>query len=345
MKHRIFLVFMAVARIIFTSDAASCFNIIVDKRGTRVAKSLLSSSSYFRHNRHRSHRHPMSASGYCERCQHDHIIPTTAEALAAAVDLVRSLKSSGRVDFDVTVVGDEEECVRIPDPRLNVSFLVKERGKMLGVLIATDPRTNKDVTLKAFSGKLNGHWSVEGWAPALYATEQYGGAPEDIPQFAKLQRDVAAAMAHEADLLSATDDDDRVNAEVVASVKHNRQNLSRHAMQMLRSTQVVHNYHGECRTISQAFLGGEDKSAPVGTGDCCATKLVSWARALGLRPTGIAEFYYGKRARKATRVYENVWYDACEPRCQQVLGFMLCGLENKSATVNGDLSNSNPFFA
>ena len=132
------------------------------------------------------------------------------------------------------------------------------------------------MTLKAFSGKLNGHWSVEGWAPALYATEQYGGAPEDIPQFAKLQRDVAAAMAHEADLLSGTDDDDRVNAEVVASVKHNRQNLSRHAMQMLRSTQVVHNYRGECRTISQAFLGGEDKSAPVGTGDCCATKLVSW---------------------------------------------------------------------
>lgn len=286
----------------------------------------------------------MSASGYCEQCQHDHIIPTTTEALAAAVELIRSLESSGRVDFDVSTAVGIEEGVQTSDPRLNVSFLVEERGKMLGVLIATDPRTNTKVVLKAFSGKLNGHWSVSNWAPALYATEQYGGAPEDIPQFAKLQRDVAAAMAHEADLLSITEDDDRVSADVLASVKHNRQNLSRHAMQMLRSTQVICNYRGECRTISQAFLGGEGRGQPVGTGDCCATKLVSWAQVLGLRPTGIAEFYFGKRARKATRVYENVWYDACEPRCQQVLGFMLCGLENKT-TVNGDQSYSEPFFA
>ena len=330
----------------FKSDA-SCFTVVGDniRYNAKVAKSLLS-SSYSSHNRRLPHRRRrMSASGYCEQCQHDHIIPTTSEAIAAAVELVRSLESSGRVDFDVSTAVGEEEGVRLSeDPRLNVRFLVEERGKMLGVLIATNPRTNKDVILKAFSGKLNGYWSVEGWAPALYATEQYGGAPEDIPQFAKLQRDVAAAMAHEADLLSATDDDDRVGADLVASVKHNRQNLSRHAMRMLRSTQVIHNYRGDVRTISQAFLGGEEK-VPVGTGDCCATKLVTWAQVLGLRPTGIAEFYYGKRARKATRVYENVWYDACEPRCQQVLGFMLCGLENNTATVNDDLSNSKPFFA
>lgn len=167
MKH-LFLVFVAVARTTFTSDA-SCFTVIGDNiRCARVAKSLLSSSSS-RHNRRRPLRHRMSASGYCEQCQHDHIIPTTTEALAAAVELIRSLESSGRVDFDVSTAVGIEEGVQTSDPRLNVSFLVEERGKMLGVLIATDPRTNTKVVLKAFSGKLNGHWSVSNWAPALYA--------------------------------------------------------------------------------------------------------------------------------------------------------------------------------
>ena len=269
-------------------------------------------------------RFQMSASGYCSRCRREHGIPTTPEALAAAADLASALEGTGRVDFDAS-----EGSGGGGDPRLGVRFLVEERGKMLGVLVATDPRAvaagggpDSTVVLRAFSGKLNGHWNVPGWAPALYATEEFGGAPEDIPHFAAAMAEVTDAMAHEADLAALGD---RVAA---ASAKLRRQDLSRRGMAVLRSAQVVRNYRGDSRTLARAFLAGEDKM-PTGTGDCCATKLVAWAQSRGLRPTGIAEFYFGKRARgDATRVRENVWYDACEPRCRNVLGFMLCGLED-----------------
>lgn len=316
MKRPLLLLFAA-AVAMSTSDALPAIG-RHDKRIVVTTKTFTSSGPFSRHCR-------MSASGYCERCQCEHVLPTTPEALVAASELVRALERTGRVDFDAVAGVDGVS----PDPRLSLRFLVEERGKMFGVLLAIDPRTDLTVVLKAFSGKLNGHWTVLGWAPALYATAQYGGAPEDIPHFAKLQRDVAAAMAHEA-VLSAGDRD----AEV-AIAKRDRQNLSRRGMAMLRSTQVVCNYRGDCRTIAQAFRGGEDK-VPVGTGDCCAIKLLAWAQVLGLRPIGIAEFYFGKRARKATRVYENVWYDACKSRCRPVLGFMLCGLEKD---LDGDSSS------
>ena len=287
----------------------------------------------------------MSASGYCSRCIREHGIPTTPEALVAAAELASALEGTGRVDFDALVagcsgggggvVGGGEE-VEEEDPRLDVKFLVEERGKMLGVLVATDPRASSAaggggtggggavVVLKAFSGKLNGHWNVPGWAPALYATEEYGGDPMDIPDFASAMADVTDAMALEADLAACGDGD----AVATAATRLARRDLSRRGMAVLRTSQVVRNYRGESRTIAGAFLAGEAKM-PTGTGDWCATKLVAWARSRGLRPTGIAEFYFGKRARgDATRVREHVWYDACEPRCRNVLGFMLCGLEN-----------------
>ena len=282
----------------------------------------------------------MSASGYCSRCTREHGIPTTPEALVAAAELASALQGTGRVDFDALAAGcsgGEEE-----DPRLDAKFLVEERGKMLGVLVATDPRaasaaggggggSSAVVVLKAFSGKLNGRWNVPGWAPALYATEEYGGDPMDIPGFASAMADVTDAMALEADLAARGGD-----AVATAAARLARRDLSRRGMAVLRASQVVRNYRGEYRTIAEAYLAGEAKM-PTGTGDCCATKLVAWARSRGLRPTGIAEFYFGKRARgDATRVREHVWYDACEPRCRNVLGFMLCGLDND---IDGGVSS------
>jgi hypothetical protein len=296
----------------------------------------------------------MGASGYCVRCQCEHAIPTTPEALAAAAALIHTLETTGRVDYDGCsldsqwaagdgTVSDGGSVHAVLDPRLSVQRLVEERGKMLGVLVCFDPRaaqaassgspTNPSssvVVLKAFSGKLNGHWTVPGWAPALYGTAVYGGAPEDIPLFAALQREVAEAMAQEAHLLEARGKEYQFSGAAVAA-KLNRQALSRQGLAVLRNHQTVANFRGEARTVAQAHLAGEHK-VPVGTGDCCATKLVAAAQVRGLVPLGIAEFYFGKRARLTTRVAEGVWYDACEQRCQQVLGFMLCGLDEFATT-------------
>jgi len=90
-------------------------------------------------------------------------------------------------------------------------------------------------------------------------------------------------------------------------------------------------------------------AVPVGTGDCCAPKLLAHAIRLGLVPVGIAEFYFGTSARQENSRTEKPkassaskkdartikltadspieFHNACEPRCQQILGFMLCGLD------------------
>ena len=306
----------------------------------------------------------MDAFGYCARCQQVHIIPTTSKALKAAAALVHVLETTGRLDFDASSqwnpdnssnhnkkdFGNHEVCLREYDARLSVRSLVEERGKMLGVLVCSDPRaatTSLDhkgsgsgastnfVVLKAFSGKVNGYWNVPGWAPSLYGTALYGGAPEDIPRFAALQKDVADAMALEAPLIEQQiegegadgEDASKFRGSAVAA-KLQRQSLSREALAVLREYQIVANFRGEARTLAQVHLAGEAK-VPVGTGDCCATKLIAEAQVRGLVPLGIAEFYFGKRARAKTRVEEGTWYDACAPRCQQVLGFMLCGLEQE----------------
>jgi hypothetical protein len=217
---------------------------------------------------------------------------------------------------------------------------------MLGVLVCSDPRATARadhdasgsgastnlVVLKAFSGKLNGHWNVPGWVPSLYATALYGGSPEDIPHFAALQQEVADAMALETqlndELIEGKGDDASKFQGAMVAAKLQRQALSREALSVLREHQVITNFRGVTRTLAQVHLAGEAK-VPVGTGDCCATKLLAAAQVSGLLPLGIAEFYFGKRARLKTRVEEGTWYDACAPRCQQVLGFMLCGLEEE----------------
>jgi hypothetical protein len=76
---------------------------------------------------------------------------------------------------------------------------------------------------------------------------------------------------------------------------------------------------------------------PVGTGECCATKLVAAAAAASssssggmssnLQPTDIAEFFLGKS--KNRRVDDGIFYDSCHDRCQKALGFMLCGLSDQ----------------
>jgi tRNA pseudouridine32 synthase/23S rRNA pseudouridine746 synthase len=59
-----------------------------------------------------------------------------------------------------------------------------------------------------------------------------------------------------------------------------------------------------------------------GTGDCCAPKLLHAAQRAGLRPLAMAEVWFG--APIHGRV-EGCAYDACQERCQPLLGFMLCG--------------------
>ena len=93
----------------------------------------------------------------------------------------------------------------------------------------------------------------------------------------------------------------------------------------MRSRTILTNWRGEQAPVEQVYLAASGaRGMPVGVGECCATKLVAEAHRQGWqRLDGIAEVWVGKSTRR--RVEDGALFDACEARCQQVLGFMLCG--------------------
>jgi hypothetical protein len=114
------------------------------------------------------------------------------------------------------------------------------------------------------------------------------------------------------------------------------------------------------------------KGMPVGVGDCCATKLLAFCSHYNrhseeavLKPVGIAEVFFGTsrqtqqardpksllnavttktdpaaatisgRSKQVKTLVQNdgTFFDACTLRCQPVLGFLLCGLDNMSQAM------------
>ena len=94
---------------------------------------------------------------------------------------------------------------------------------------------------------------------------------------------------------------------------------------------------GVCKATSQVLsLAAHDSDldtavvpgTPItgGMGECCAPKLLNHAARNGLKPLSIAEFFWGEGPMLRRRV-SGKFYPSCEARCQPLLGFMLCGLD------------------
>lgn len=257
----------------------------------------------------------MAAYGYCSRCQEPHTIPTTDAAKKHARILRETLESTHRLDFDsddsdngdTTTSSGIHTTMNKHNPLLDVACLHEGRGKMFGVLVAEDPNTGHEVVLKAFAGKIRSYgWQLDGWVDPIVV-------PEQIPRFVEL-RDSVSQVSLEMDQC-------RQQEQEWNRLKRIRTEMSREALAVLRSEQKVVNFRGESSTLDDIFT--TPGKMPVGTGECCATKLVAAASSRNLQPTGIAEFFLGKS--KHRRVEDGLFYDSCEARCEKVLGFMLCG--------------------
>lgn len=59
---------------------------------------------------------------------------------------------------------------------------------------------------------------------------------------------------------------------------------------------------------------------PTGVGECCAPKLLHYAREHGLRPLALAEFWWGASSPERQR---GEFYSACQERCVPLLGALL----------------------
>jgi hypothetical protein len=201
------------------------------------------------------------------------------------------------------------------DPRLTIdSLFTPGGGKMFGLLICRDGQ-GEDVALSAFSGQYNGLFTAPGWSPPLFPAGEYQRLAAAADQRIKaLDAAMANLAAHE---------------PLFARLRQERRAISRALMPRLHDLYQLKNQRGEEASMRQAWAG--PGGIPCGAGDCCAPKLLCEAARRKLRPLGLCEFFFGDGGVGRTARRHLEIYPACAEKCQPLLGFLLCGLNDVSA--------------
>ena len=219
----------------------------------------------------------------------------------ACLTLMETLQTQKRIDF-------EAESGK---PELHTDYLFGDaRGKMFGVLVCIND-AGDEIVLKAFSGQYNGIWHVLGWVPPVVEAEKMEYISRDV------EKEIKALGRQMAEY--------EVGDPKRTVLKHKRRDLSRTLMAEIHDLYSLMNFKAEKNKLRDVFLG---TGIPTGTGDCCAPKLLQYAALNGLHPVSMAEFYWGKENRSGSKQHGQ-FYPACAEKCQPILGYMLCGLDNE----------------
>jgi hypothetical protein len=222
---------------------------------------------------------------FCSNCEQYHTL-SREPAIEAAKDLMARMASELDTDYLYT----------------------EARGKMFGVLVCRTLEGNTK-TIKAFSGQYDGQWELPGWAPPLFNVQNFKSLNDPV------EKKIKSLGREAAEKSSDTASRDNILIQ--------RKQLSRQLMKDIHALYQLHNFKGEQCSLFDLFPQGQ--GIPTGTGDCCAPKLLNYAALHNLKPLGLAEFYWGKTNRSASR-HEGQFYLACEDKCGPILGFLLCGL-------------------
>jgi hypothetical protein len=107
-----------------------------------------------------------------------------------------------------------------------------------------------------------------------------------------------------------------------AELKKERKQRSQQLMKEIFDLYRFRNFRGETAPLIDIYA--KPGLPPTGTGDCCAPKLLHHAAMSGIRPEGMAEFYWGLENASRTRCHGE-FYPPCVSKCQPILGFLLCG--------------------
>ncbi len=240
-----------------------------------------------------------SCFGFCSQCEKEHYLPE-GPARQYCYELIEMLDKKKNIDF----MGPAENA----DPRFSTDYLFgTARGQMFGVLVCEDERGER-IVLRAFSGQYNGTWEVDGWVPPLISVDEF----EELNY--KTEK-IIKKLGSEIDLLTKGSSERKKLMTI-------RRDLSRRLMIDIHGLYRLTNFGGETKKLQDVFSG--NTGMPTGTGDCCGPKLLNYAAIKGLRPLGLAEFYYGRENRSKSRQHGR-FYQSCREKCQPITGFLLCG--------------------
>lgn len=190
-------------------------------------------------------------------------------------------------------------------------LLGEARGKMFGVLDCLT-ENNTRVSLYAFSGQFNGQWCIDGWVPPLFNVGKFHEITYHSEKEIKaITREITNTQAHSQQWLK---------------LRKHRRTLSQSLMKEIHSLYTLTNFNGETRSLGDVYC--ENNNMPTGTGDCCAPKLLNFAAQNNLHPTGISEFFYGRKTKSGSHTHGS-FSSSCQEKCAPILGFMLCGLDKE----------------
>lgn len=242
-----------------------------------------------------------SCFGLCRDCDRRHALPV-GNAREHARALMREFEDLQRLDYRVPD--------RAADPQLSFAQLFPGgHGNMFGVLECQDANGDT-VVLRAFSSLRRGIRDVDGWVPPLLGADLYYGTI--VPTQQKIEQ------------LSAQIDALAPGSSARRELLEQRARISRALLADMNSRYRFHNFRGEQRSLDEAYWPARGR--PGGVGECCAPKLLDHAASRGLRPTAMAEFYWGDSETRRAGEFSV----CCETRCQPILGFMLCGLDEQA---------------
>lgn len=150
-------------------------------------------------------------------------------------------------------------------------------------------------------------------AEALRALEQLSRADD-----AELKRAKAGWRAARA----ALEEELRRAARRLAALERLRRIVSQQVTWRLYDTYLFENIRGRQKSLRALFAPQVPSS---GTGDCAAPKLLVFAVRQGLKPLGLAEFWWGAPPLGGGRT-QGAWFPACKDKCGPLLPFLLDGL-------------------
>jgi hypothetical protein len=294
--------------------------------------------------------------GLCPRCGREHTLPAGV-ARAECASLMRLLEQHGRIDLQTPD--------HAADPHFSLEYLHGvARGQMFGVLVVRT-QDGRYGTLRAFSAQYNRVWHVAGWVPPLIDIAAFDAqvAKDDpvINALGRRIRELDTAIAAERDAAEqAPQGTPDTTAPVVtaatgpmsvdeapaptrldllmrerATLVDERKGLSRRSMRAIHELYRVHSFGNRTdradRAASLFDIFPAGRGVPTGTGDCCAPKLLQYAILHNMTPLGLAEFYWGRESRSGARLHGE-FYPSCQDKCYPILGYMLCGLEERAVT-------------
>ena len=207
-----------------------------------------------------------------------------------------------RLDY---LVSDEDA-----DPLLSFDHLFPgDRGHMFGVLECID-RGGEVHVLRAFSSLRGGVRKIDGWVPPIHTDEMWESVV--LPTQARIKELTFEMNEHD----PASRDYEKLFEE--------RKRISTELVTRVQDELVLTNFRGERRGLKQVHPTPE--KIPGGVGDCCGPKLLNFAARHDLKPLGLSEFYWGAATPSGSKV-QGEFYSCCREKCQPILGFMLCGID------------------